>query len=265
MTGFACAGSDWRRCRHRPGDHRDALVGTALLRASASGRHREQPGTGSPAFRDGKEVARPQAKASTRSASGALERFAAPIYTRKSSEEGLSRSSTRSMRSARPAKPTSAARSTKAGPPCRRCTTTAASPAAPWSGRRSKRLLADIAGRPRRHRGGLQGRPPDAIARRLRQDRRGLRRQGRVVRFGHAGVQHDHLDGAADAQHAAVLRPVRARGHRRAHPRQDRRLEAEGHVDGRPAAARLRRPGSQARRQRAEADTVRHIFRRYAS
>ncbi len=37
------------------------------------------------------------------------------------------------------------------------------------------------------------------------------------------------------------LRPVRARGHRRAHPRQDRRLEEERHVDGGPAAARLRR------------------------
>ena len=29
------------------------------------------------------------------------------------------------------------------------------------------------------------------------------------------------------------LRPVRARGDRRAHPRQDRRLQGEGHVDGR--------------------------------
>jgi Resolvase, N terminal domain len=37
-------------------------------------------------------------------------------------------------------------------------------------------------------------------------------------------VQHHDLDGPVDAQHAAVLRPVRARGHRRAHPRQDRGL-----------------------------------------
>ena len=34
-----------------------------------------------------------------------------------------------------------------------------------------------------------------------------------------------------------VLRPVRARGHGRAHPRQDRRLPPEGHVDGRLRAA----------------------------
>ena len=39
------------------------------------------------------------------------------------------------------------------------------------------------------------------------------------------------------------LRPVRARGHRRADPRQVRGLPQEGHVDGRLAAARLRGPG----------------------
>ena len=76
-------------------------------------------------------------------------------------------------------------------------------------------------------------------------------RQARLVRLGDPAVQHHDLDGPADAQHAAVLRPVRARGHRRAHPRQDRRLEEEGHVDGRPAAARLRRQGPQAGRQRS--------------
>ena len=42
------------------------------------------------------------------------------------------------------------------------------------------------------------------------------------------------------------LRPVRARGDRRAHPRQVRRLAAQGHVDGRHAAARLRRARPQA-------------------
>ena len=42
------------------------------------------------------------------------------------------------------------------------------------------------------------------------------------------------------------VRPVRARGDRRAHPRQVRRLAAQGHVDGRHAAARLRRPRPQA-------------------
>ena len=48
------------------------------------------------------------------------------------------------------------------------------------------------------------------------------------------------VDGAPDAQRPAVLRPVRARGDGRADPRQDRRLEAERHVDGWSGAARLR-------------------------
>ena len=34
--------------------------------------------------------------------------------------------------------------------------------------------------------------------------------------------------GRLDSQRAAVVRPVRARGHRRAHPRQDRGLQEEG-------------------------------------
>ncbi len=45
---------------------------------------------------------------------------------------------------------------------------------------------------------------------------------------------------ATDAESVrAVFRPVRTRGDRRADPRQDRGLEAEGHVDGWPATARL--------------------------
>ncbi len=52
---------------------------------------------------------------------------------------------------------------------------------------------------------------------------------------------------------------------RRTHPRQDRRLEEEGHVDGRRAAARLSGAGSQAGRHPEEAETVRHIFRRYVA
>jgi DNA invertase Pin-like site-specific DNA recombinase len=58
-----------------------------------------------------------------------------------------------------------------------------------------------------------------------------------------------HLDGAADAQRAAVLRTVRARGHRRAHPRQGRRIPPQGYVDGRLDAARLRRKGPEAGRE----------------
>ncbi len=52
--------------------------------------------------------------------------------------------------------------------------------------------------------------------------------------------------GRLDAQRSAVLRPVRARGHGRAHPRQDRGVEEEGHLDGRRRPARLsgREPGA---------------------
>src|SRR5437764_7851432 len=57
---------------------------------------------------------------------------------------------------------------------------------------------------------------------------------------------------ALDPQRSVVVRAVRERGHRRAHTRQDRRLEEEGDVDGRGAAARLSGAGPQAhhRRQR---------------
>jgi hypothetical protein len=54
----------------------------------------------------------------------------------------------------------------------------------------------------------------------------------RGASFGHAAIQHDDLNGALDPQRAVVLCAVRARGHRRAHPRQDRRLEEERDVDG---------------------------------
>src|SRR5713226_9217274 len=66
--------------------------------------------------------------------------------------------------------------------------------------------------------------------------------RGGVVRRGHAAVQHHHLDGTPDAQRAAVVRAVRTGGHRLAHPRQDRRLQAQGGMDGWGCSARLRRP-----------------------
>ena len=170
------------------------------------------------------------------------------------------------MPSARPARPTSRARSTRAGPPL------------PDALRR-RRLL-------RRH-----DRAPGPAARcspmsqagkidvvvvykvdRLTRSlldfakhRRDLRRGRRLLRLGHPGVQHHHLDGTADAERAALLRPVRARGHRRAHPRQDRRLQGEGHVDGRHGADRLPRRASQARagpgRGRAGAAHLRALSR----
>jgi hypothetical protein len=53
-----------------------------------------------------------------------------------------------------------------------------------------------------------------------------------LLRLGHPGFQHHDLDGAIDAQRAALLCAVRAGGHGGADPRQGGCLEAEGHVDG---------------------------------
>ena len=43
-------------------------------------------------------------------------------------------------------------------------------------------------------------------------DRRCVRQAWRLIRICDTGVQHHDLDGAADAQRAALIRPVRARG-----------------------------------------------------
>src|SRR5262249_3082916 len=56
--------------------------------------------------------------------------------------------------------------------------------------------------------------------------------------------------GTLDPECSVVLCAVRARGHGRAHPRQDRRLEEEGDVDGRRAAARVSGAGPKARHHR---------------
>ena len=113
-----------------------------------------------------------------------------------------------------------------------------------------QRLLSDVSAGQDRRGGRLQGRPADPVAVRLRQDRRHFRQAFRLLCVGHPAVQHHVVDGAPDAQYPAVVCPVRARGHRRAHPRQDRGLQEEGHVDGRPALARLRRQRPEAHRQR---------------
>ena len=55
----------------------------------------------------------------------------------------------------------------------------------------------------------------------------------------HPVIQHDNQHGTIDAERPLVLRPVRARGHRRADPRQDRSFEEEGHLDGRRGSAWL--------------------------
>ena len=68
----------------------------------------------------------------------------------------------------------------------------------------------------------------------------------------HPAVQHDHLDGPADAERPAVVRPVRAGDHLGADAGQDRRHPPQGQVVGRDAAAGLRRrpAGLEADRQR---------------
>ena len=104
-----------------------------------------------------------------------------------------------------------------------------------------QRLLARCRERSHRRDRRLQGGPAEPLAHRLRKNCRSIRKEQSLVREHNPAIQHDDVDGPADAQHPALLRPVRARGDRRAHPRQVRRLAPQGHVDGRHAAARLRR------------------------
>jgi site-specific DNA recombinase len=109
----------------------------------------------------------------------------------------------------------------------------------------------------------LQGRSTHSFTGRLRQNGRDVRCARGVLCGGDPAVQHHHLDGQADAECVALFRPVRAGGYRRAHPRQNRSLQAQGHVDGRCSSA-----GYEARERRlvvnpTEANTVRYIYERY--
>ena len=152
--------------------------------------------------------------------------------------------------SARPARPTSPARRPRAGCWCPTATTTAASPAPRWSGRRCKRLLADIEA----------GRVDVVVVYKIDRLSRALMDFAKLVEvFDRNNVTFVSVTqsfntttsmGRLTLNILLSLRPVRARGDRRAHPRQVRRLPQEGHVDGRLRAARLRRQGPQAGRQR---------------
>ena len=96
-------------------------------------------------------------------------------------------------------------------------------------------------GRQGRLRGRLQGRPPEPQPAGLRPDHGDVRAAQRVVRQRDAAVQHGHVDGPADAERAALVRPVRAGDDQRADTRQDRRRAPQGQVVGRHAGSGLRR------------------------
>ena len=85
-------------------------------------------------------------------------------------------------------------------------------------------------------------RQPDAVAGPTTAPR-AVRRSWRVVHLGHAVFQYNDQHGQADPEHAAVLRPIRAGDHRRAHPRQGHGIQEEGHLDGRGPSGRL--PGGE--------------------
>ncbi len=99
----------------------------------------------------------------------------------------------------------------------------------------------------------------------FRQTGRSVRQGRHQLRLDHPVVQHHDQHGSADPQHAAVVRPVRARGHRRTHPRQD--CAVEGHAAcgwvGRRRLA-IDPMGAALRSSRKMRRIVRHIFNRYA-
>jgi DNA invertase Pin-like site-specific DNA recombinase len=72
-----------------------------------------------------------------------------------------------------------------------------------------------------------------------------------------------HQHGPADPQRAAVVRPVRARGHGRAHPRQDRCVQTPGLWMGGNVPLGYRVENRKLVPVAEEAETVRFIFRRY--
>ena len=114
--------------RTGPRHHRRPLVRAALLRPAA----RHQASRCARRGRPGRRCVVREGGRSRRARRPA----AAPSTPASPPRRGWSRRSTASTRSARPARPSSAASATRAGSCCPPATTTAASPAAPWSGRR---------------------------------------------------------------------------------------------------------------------------------
>ena len=211
-------------------DHRHPLERAALLRHSQAGGGRLMQ----------KTVVRPVRCA---------------IYTRKSTEEG---SGQRLQLARRPARGGRGLRRQ----PAERGMGAAAGPL------RRRRVLRRQSGAPglaaalarrggwanRLHRG-LQGGPPEPVADGLLQARGSLRPAEGLLRLRDAAFQHHRQHGPADAEYPAVLRPVRAGDHRRAHPRQDRRREEEGQTVRRNAGARIR-PGERETRGQSDGGEV---------
>ena len=118
-----------------------------------------------------------------------------------------SRSSTPSMPSAKRPRPISPASSTKAGS----CLPDRYDDGGFTGGNMERpalqRLLADIEAGTDRLRRRLQGRSPQPLAARLRQDDGDLRQAPGRLRVGDPAVQHRHVHGPADAQRAACPSP----------------------------------------------------------
>ena len=130
-----------------------------------------------------------------------------------------------------------------------------------------KRLLADIEAGQGRLRRGLQGGPAQP---RACSTSPGSWRRSRQHKVSFVSVTQQfnttHVDGPADAEHPAVVRPVRAGDHLRADPGQDRRRPAQGEMVRRHAVLGYDVDSAAAARllvNEDEAARVRAIFELY--
>src|ERR1017187_8826762 len=83
--------------------------------------------------------------------------------------------------------------------------------------------------------------PPEPVAVGLHAHPEPVRETPGQLRGRHPTVQHEHVAGAADAQHPALVRAVREGADRRADTGQDVGGAAEGKVGGRHSGAWVRR------------------------
>ena len=135
-------------------------------------------------------MTRPSHDRNGRLANLALVRCA--IYTRKSTEEGLEQEFNSLDAQRESGEAYIGSQPHEGWTACPTATTMAASPAATWTAR-PETPAGRHRGRQGRLRAGLQGRSPEPLPARLRQDDGDLRQPPRLVRVGHAAVQHRHL------------------------------------------------------------------------